>query len=123
MAALIASAGCGTTVRLNGTYVGLRPFKVSPGQDPFVVKQLATVELIVKPDGTAELSDAGIPVEGHIEYGGNDATFVPDAIAGVGVYKQDPSVVARYRVALTPKGPDAWVYRDSLVLNRKPPAP
>ena len=116
---VLATWGCGVVHRMNGTFEGVRPFQVEPGKDEFVVRQAATVTLTVKPDGTADLADGGLPAEGHIEYGTNEARFVPDAIAGIGVVKQSQKLVDQFTVTLRRQDDDHWIYRDGLVLRRR----
>ncbi len=105
--------------RLNGTYEGFRPFEVKPGTDDIVARQLATVTLKVKPDGTADLSDGGVPVEGRIDYGVNDATFVPEAIVNVSVAKQPKGLVEKFTVPLKRIDDDHWLYGGQLKLTRR----
>ena len=121
VAGLIALAGCGgPTFHFNGTYVGVGPYKVTPGQDYVVAKQLATVKLIVNPDGTAELSDAGVPIKGHIDFGVHDATFVPDSIVGTSMDQMKPEFVKMYTIKLAPKGSGDLMYNGTLLLKRRP---
>ena len=114
---LILPLGCGPRHRLNGTYIGERPVQVAPGTDPVIAAQMARVKLIVKPDGTASLSDAGVPVEGHIAYGFSDATFEPDSILGVSMDHQPPDKTARYTIPLKPLGPTTWLYAGTIELK------
>jgi hypothetical protein len=115
-ATLLAVLACGDRVRLNGTYRGVRPFKTPPGADSFVTKQLATVTLTVRPDGTADLSDSGIPTTGRIDYGFNEATYVPLTVAGVAVERQDPKLVDNARATLKANADGTWTYKGTLRL-------
>ena len=97
--------------RLNGTYVGYRSVKVAPGTDRFVTHTLSMVKLVANVDGTAFVSDQGIPLEGHIEYGGNSATFVPEKIAGVRTELENERHVKDYTIELKPIGKGDWLYK------------
>jgi len=110
-------AGCKQVPRLTGTYRGFRPYTVVPGTDPVVTKQAARVELIVKGDVTY-LSDGGIPAEGHLDYGADSATFVPDSFMGQPVAREPASLVKQYTVELTPLPGGAWLYGGAVKLEK-----
>ena len=119
IAVLWECVSCGIVNRLNGTYEGFRPYTVAPGNDPVVARQAARVTLIVKPNGQAELSDGGLPAEGHMDYGSSSATFIPEAVAGVGVHKQPREVADRLTASLKPQPDGSWLYNGSVILKRK----
>jgi hypothetical protein len=110
--------GCALQERLNGSYEGFRDVRVNPGTDPYVARQLARVLLIARIDGTASLSDQGIAVEGHIEYGGRSATFIPESIAGVSMDFQKPELRTQFTVPLVPLKDGTWLYGGEVKLTR-----
>jgi len=111
--------GCSTLPEIVGTYRGLRPYSLRSGVDPVVAKQAATVELTVK-DDVAYLSDGGVPVVGHIDYGPHAATFVPDTMLGHAVAQQVDAVVQKSTVELKPLPGGAWLYGGTVRLDRLP---
>lgn len=74
--------GCSAAPDLGGTWVGERDVKGVPGADPLVLHQLATVKVIIKPDGQAFVSDAGLPKEGNISYSGGKAYVHVTSVVG-----------------------------------------
>ncbi|GEM_PF-6196402 len=71
-----------------GTFRGERTIAVFPGTDPAVADQLRRVELVLKGEGDAVLTDGGIPYEGHANRRGEALTMDVLAINGVNIDRQ-----------------------------------
>jgi hypothetical protein len=98
-----------------GTYEGHRDIPYG-GSNTIIKDQLNTVTLTVRADGTADLSDSGIPIQGHIDYGSDSATFIPQTtVMGRPV---DPETEKNFTVPLKPSGTSDWLYGNLLLKKR-----
>jgi hypothetical protein len=120
VAAVLLSGACDRGPRLSGTYIGTRPFSTPKGSDPVVTRQIATVKLKVMPDGTANLSDSGLPLGGRIEYGSDGATFVPLTVAGRDIQTENPDLLKSAQATLKPTSGGGWIYKGDLELKKIP---
>jgi len=72
----LASLGCtGTRSNWVGTWTGENPELVKPGMTDDIANTLRRVTLELRPDGTFDLVQAGVPFSGNVSYG-DDRCFL-----------------------------------------------
>ena len=98
-----------------GTFRGERTIAVFPGTDPAVADQLRRVELVLKGEGDAVLTDGGIPYEGRANRRGDALTMDVLAINGVNIDRQP---VGTPRTLMFEVGADGTITYDKVTLRR-----
>lgn len=92
---LMSAVSCGPRFDYNGTWIGYRELKPGANEDPSAIRSISKVELTLKPDGTFELFQTGIPKSGNVAYGDGGARLDVRFIAQRSLSTMDPETAKR----------------------------
>jgi hypothetical protein len=116
LALLLALAGCGRPINLDGTWVGYRKLASAEGADPSMVRTLSKVEVKIGGNGKFSLYAGQVPVSGTVRYTSEKAYLDVREIMGQGLSRQPQDVQERYgTIELTPQPDGTVLYHDPKV--------
>ena len=96
--------GCGQSFNFNGTWKGNRNLAVKPGENPFALKTMGQVTLIVDRIGF-KLVEAGIPMEGTFRTENGKGYLKIESRLGTPITREPPEIQDQFKaeIVLTPR--------------------
>lgn len=101
--ALVSGAACGKPFPWEGTWQGSRNLGTDPGPSGIGVTA-SRVKVIIRPDGTFDAEDGGIPIAGMTSQSGDDLTLKPLNVLGVSADKAGPPLNSPIKLHANPDG-------------------
>ncbi len=106
--------GCGSnSFNYVGTWEGRREGKTPQGADPLVMNTLLKIKIVINPDGTFDMFEAGLPKSGNVYFGTEQATLrvtriMDEPIAEYLKNQEDKQI----EIALKPQKDGTVLYED-----------
>lgn len=120
--ALLCLFNCGgPSFNFVGEWRGFRDIKALPGEDPTILRQLAKLDLTIKPNGKFELIESGLPYEGNTREQGGSMYLRIQYVLGKSV-ESEPSYkkVGEIELELKPLESGKLQFTDPAGFDKKP---
>ena len=118
---LVTKNWSGSSFNFVGDWRGFRDIKALPGEDPTILRQLSKLDLTVRPNGTFELVESGMPYEGKSRESGGTLYLRIETVMGKPV-ESEPAYkkVGEIELELKPLENGRLQFTDPAGFEKKP---